>query len=80
MVWPLTLNTLSFVLSVSIVRIMLPLLLLTSRPMPPWSRTISGFLVKAHELCTLPIFWGGGRYAQRQGEANASFLDPSYTI
>lgn len=36
------------------------------------------FLVKAHELCTLPIFRGGGRYAHRQGETNAYFLDASY--
>ncbi len=36
------------------------------------------FLVKAHELCTLPVFRGGGRYAQRQGEANDCFLDPGY--
>ncbi|WP_089936657.1 DUF72 domain-containing protein [Candidatus Entotheonella palauensis] len=36
------------------------------------------FLVKAHELCTLPLFRGGGRYAQRRGEANAYFLDASY--
>jgi len=37
------------------------------------------FLVKAHELCTLPVFRGNGRYPQRQGEVNAAFLDPSYT-
>jgi uncharacterized protein YecE (DUF72 family) len=36
------------------------------------------FLVKAHELCTLPVFRGGGRYAQRQGEVNTSFLEPRY--
>ena len=36
------------------------------------------FLVKAHELCTLPVFRAGGRYAQRQGEVNASFLEPGY--
>jgi uncharacterized protein YecE (DUF72 family) len=36
------------------------------------------FLVKAHELCTLPVFHGAGRYAQRQGETNAFFLDPVY--
>jgi uncharacterized protein YecE (DUF72 family) len=36
------------------------------------------FLVKAHELCTLPVFRGGGRYAQRQGEANDVFLDSHY--
>ena len=33
------------------------------------------FLVKAHELCTMPVFHNSGRYAQRQGEANAAFLD-----
>ncbi len=38
------------------------------------------FLVKAHELCTLPVFRSGGRYAQRQGEVNPSFLDPAYAI
>jgi uncharacterized protein YecE (DUF72 family) len=36
------------------------------------------FLVKAHELCTLPVFRGGGRYAQRQGEVNDAFLEPHY--
>ncbi len=36
------------------------------------------FLVKAHELCNMSVFRGGGRYAQRQGEANGYFLDPSY--
>ncbi len=38
------------------------------------------FLVKAHELCTLPVFRGGGRYAQRQGEINRAFLEPSYAV
>lgn len=36
------------------------------------------FLVKAHELCTLPVFQGGGRFAHRQGEINQAFLDPQY--
>ena len=36
------------------------------------------FLVKAHELCTMPVFHNSGRYAQRQGEANAAFLDAAY--
>ena len=36
------------------------------------------FLVKAHELCTLPVFRRGGRYAQRQGETNEAFLNPHY--
>jgi uncharacterized protein YecE (DUF72 family) len=36
------------------------------------------FLVKAHELCTLASFRATGRYAQRSGETNAHFLDPTY--
>lgn len=36
------------------------------------------FLVKAHERCTSPVFRGGGRYAQRQGETNEFFLDAAY--
>ena len=36
------------------------------------------FLVKAHELCTLPFFHASGRYAQRVGERNERFLEPGY--
>lgn len=36
------------------------------------------FLVKAHERCTFAVFRGGGRYAQRRGEANEFFLEPHY--
>lgn len=36
------------------------------------------FLVKAHELCTLDVFRGGGRYTHQQGETNDYFLDPRY--
>jgi uncharacterized protein YecE (DUF72 family) len=36
------------------------------------------FLVKAHELCTLPFFRASGRYAQRGGERNEWFLEPGY--
>jgi uncharacterized protein YecE (DUF72 family) len=36
------------------------------------------FLVKAHELCTLPFFHASGRYAQRGGERNEQFLEPGY--
>lgn len=36
------------------------------------------FLVKAHELCTLSHFRAPGRHAQRSGERNERFLDPTY--
>jgi uncharacterized protein YecE (DUF72 family) len=36
------------------------------------------FLVKAHELCTLPHFRPVGRYAERNGERNEHYLDPAY--
>ena len=36
------------------------------------------FLVKAHELCTMAVFRPSGRYAQRGGEKNEHFLEPTY--
>ena len=36
------------------------------------------FLVKAHELCTLPRFHGSDRHAARRGEPNPHFLDAGY--
>jgi uncharacterized protein YecE (DUF72 family) len=38
------------------------------------------FLVKAHELCTWSHFRASGRYAQRSGERNESFLDYTYAV
>src|SRR5262245_5955808 len=36
------------------------------------------FLVKAHELCTIPRFGPQNRYNAAPGEPNPQFLDPAY--
>lgn len=38
------------------------------------------FLVKAHELCTLPMFTAKNRYGRDRGEANELFLEPGYAV
>jgi uncharacterized protein YecE (DUF72 family) len=37
-----------------------------------------GFLVKAHELCTVQRFPTHARYGDKRGQLNDSFLDPDY--